>query len=183
MTGLFLMGFTSLVESSAVGATAATIAALVRGRLTLSGSWKTRSARRMGISCMFMWIIMAALCASARYLTDWARFAPLKRFFVDRAGAGSLGNPACMMQLSYLLMGMFLDDTAMLVIVAPLYVPLVGQPWFRSDLVWRALYDHLSDRLHDARRSATTCFFMRAMAPPEVSLAGHLSVDRSRSSW
>jgi TRAP-type mannitol/chloroaromatic compound transport system permease large subunit/TRAP-type mannitol/chloroaromatic compound transport system permease small subunit len=31
-----------------------------------------------------------------------------------------------LMQVSFLLMGMFLDDTAMLVIVAPLYVPLVA---------------------------------------------------------
>jgi len=30
-----------------------------------------------------------------------------------------------MMQISYILMGMFLDDTAMLIIVALLYVPLV----------------------------------------------------------
>ncbi len=34
MTGLFLMGVTSLVESSAVGATAALVAALAKGRLT-----------------------------------------------------------------------------------------------------------------------------------------------------
>src|SRR5690606_19887120 len=34
MTGLFLMGFTSLVESSGVGALAATLAALIKGRLT-----------------------------------------------------------------------------------------------------------------------------------------------------
>ena len=39
-----------------------------------------------------------------------------------------------MMQLSYILMGMFLDDTAMLVIVAPLYVPLVKLLGF--DPVW-----------------------------------------------
>mgnify|MGYP000144118348 CR=1 FL=1 len=31
-----------------------------------------------------------------------------------------------LMQLSYILMGTFLDDTAMLIIVAPLYVPLVS---------------------------------------------------------
>jgi TRAP-type mannitol/chloroaromatic compound transport system permease large subunit len=31
-----------------------------------------------------------------------------------------------LMQLSFLVMGTFLDDTAMLVIVAPLYVPLVA---------------------------------------------------------
>ncbi|MBC8378013.1 MAG: hypothetical protein H8E62_02450 [Planctomycetes bacterium] len=36
MTGLFLMGITSLVECSAAGAAATTIAALVKGRL----SWR-----------------------------------------------------------------------------------------------------------------------------------------------
>ena len=39
-----------------------------------------------------------------------------------------------MMQLSYILMGMFLDDTAMLVIVAPLYVPLIIALGF--DPIW-----------------------------------------------
>ena len=39
-----------------------------------------------------------------------------------------------MMQLSYILMGMFLDDTAMLVIVAPLYVPLIISLGF--DPIW-----------------------------------------------
>ena len=33
MTGLFLIGVTSLVESSAIGAAAATITAFLRGRL------------------------------------------------------------------------------------------------------------------------------------------------------
>ena len=37
MTGLFVMGITSLVESSAVGATAATLAALFKRRLTRQG--------------------------------------------------------------------------------------------------------------------------------------------------
>ena len=39
-----------------------------------------------------------------------------------------------MMQLSYIIMGMFLDDTAMLVIVAPLYVPLIIALGF--DPIW-----------------------------------------------
>ena len=41
------------------------------------------------------------------------------------AGTGTRGNDGwTAMELSFLLMGTFLDDTAMLVIVAPLYVPL-----------------------------------------------------------
>ena len=64
MTGLFLMGYTSLVESSAVGALAATLAALVQGRLTRKVMEETLR-KTLGISCMFMWIILAALCFGA----------------------------------------------------------------------------------------------------------------------
>ena len=53
-----------------------------------------------------------------------------------------------MMQISYIFMGMFLDDTAMLVIVAPLYVPLIialGLILFGMS----ALYYNLSNSLYD----------------------------------
>ena len=43
------------------------------------------------------------------------------------------------MQLSFILMGMFLDDTAMLVIVAPLYVPLVIA-WASTSIWYGVLY-------------------------------------------
>ncbi|MDH3691627.1 MAG: TRAP transporter large permease subunit, partial [Gammaproteobacteria bacterium] len=64
MTGLFLMGVTSLVESSAVGAAAATIAALLKRRLTHKVLEDT-VRKSLGISCMFMWIILAALSFGA----------------------------------------------------------------------------------------------------------------------
>ena len=131
MTGLFLMGVTSLVESSAVGATAATLAALVRRRLT----WQLMeivTRKTLAISCMFMWIIMAALCFGAVF-DGLGAVRAIEGFFVDRLGLGPW-EILIMMQISYLLMGMFLDDTAMLVIVAPLYVPLVGALGF--DLIW-----------------------------------------------
>ena len=47
-------------------------------------------------------------------------------------------------------MGTFLDDTAMLVIVAPLYVPLVKVPWASISIWYGVLYTiTTSDRLHD----------------------------------
>jgi phosphohistidine swiveling domain-containing protein len=64
MTGLFLMGITSLVESSAVGAAAATAAALWKRRLTravLHGAVRNT----LLVSCMFLWIILAALAFGA----------------------------------------------------------------------------------------------------------------------
>ena len=74
-----------------------------------------------------------------------------------------------MMQLSYLLMGMFLDDTAMLVIVAPLYVPLVKVLGF--DLVWYGvLYTITCQIAYMTPPFGYNLFLMRAMAPSEVTL-------------
>ncbi len=74
-----------------------------------------------------------------------------------------------MMQLSYLVMGMFLDDTAMLVIVAPLYVPLVGSLGF--DLIWYGvLYTITCQIAYMTPPFGYNLFLMRAMAPPEISL-------------
>jgi hypothetical protein len=102
----------------------------------------------LSVSCMFMWVILAALCFGAVFDGLGAVHA-IKSLFLDRWGLSPWGV-LVMMQLTYILMGMFLDDTAMLIIVAPLYVPLVISLGIRPHLVWRALYDHLSDRLHDA---------------------------------
>jgi TRAP-type C4-dicarboxylate transport system permease large subunit len=74
-----------------------------------------------------------------------------------------------LMQLSFILMGTFLDDTAMLVIVAPLYVPLVGALGF--DLVWYGiLYTITCQIAYMTPPFGYNLFLMRAMAPPEISI-------------
>ena len=166
MTGLFLMGKTNLTESSAVGATAATLAALVKRRLT----WKVMEdtvRKTLAVSCMFMWIIMAALCFGAVF-DGLGAVKAIEAFFIDRMGLGPW-EVLIMMQLSYILMGMFLDDTAMLVIVAPLYVPLVGELGF--DLVWYGvLYTITCQIAYMTPPFGYNLFLMRAMAPPEITL-------------
>jgi TRAP-type mannitol/chloroaromatic compound transport system permease large subunit len=64
MTGLFLMGIASLVECSAVGAFLATLIAIYKRRfnkIVLENTLK----KTLGVSCMFMWIILAALTFGA----------------------------------------------------------------------------------------------------------------------
>ena len=73
------------------------------------------------------------------------------------------------MQLSFLVMGTFLDDTAMLVIVAPLYIPLVKLLGF--DLIWYGvLYTITSQIAYMTPPFGYNLFLMRAMAPKEVTL-------------
>ncbi len=166
MTGLFLMGYTSLVESSAVGAVGATLAALFRGRLSAKVMEATMH-KTLGVSCMFMWIILAALCFGAVF-DGLGAVRAIEGFFLERLGLGPW-QVLILMQLSFLLMGTFLDDTAMLVIVAPLYVPLVKVLGF--DLIWYGvLYTITCQIAYMTPPFGYNLFLMRAMAPPEIGL-------------
>lgn len=166
MTGLFLMGITSLVESSAVGATAALVAALVKGRLNAK-VLETTLRKTLEVTCMFMWIILAALCFGAVF-DGLGAVKAIEHLFVGEFGL-SPWEILILMQLSYIIMGMFLDDTAMLVIVAPLYVPLVGALGF--DLIWYGvLYTITCQIAYMTPPFGYNLFLMRAMAPPEITL-------------
>ena len=166
MTGLFFMGYTSLVESSAVGAAASTLAALFRGRLDMK-VMEVTVRKTLGVSCMFMWIILAALCFGAVF-DGLGAVRAIEGFFLDRLGLGPW-EVLILMQLSFLLMGTFLDDTAMLVIVAPLYVPLVKVLGF--DLIWYGvLYTITCQIAYMTPPFGYNLFLMRAMAPPEIKI-------------
>ena len=166
MTGLFLMGITSLVESSAVGATAATIAALYKRTLTRKVLEDT-IRQTLGVSCMFMWIILAALSFGAVFDGIGAVKA-IESLFITKWNL-SPWQILVMMQLSYIIMGMFLDDTAMLVIVAPLYVPLIVSLGFNA--IWYGvLYTITCQIAYMTPPFGYNLFLMRAMAPPEITL-------------
>jgi tripartite ATP-independent transporter DctM subunit len=166
MNGLFLMGITSLVESSAVGALSAMAAALIKGRLTREVLENT-VRKSLGISCMFMWIILAALCFGAVF-DGLGAVKAIERVFIGTLDLEPW-QVLILMQLSFLLMGTFLDDTAMLVIVAPLYVPLVRLLGF--DLVWYGiLYTITCQIAYMTPPFGYNLFLMRAMAPPEIKI-------------
>jgi len=167
MTGLFLAGITSLVECSAAGAAATTLAAAIKRRLT----WKvmqTTLRNTLSVSCMFMWVILAALCFGAVFDGLGAVHA-IKTLFLDQWHLSPWGV-LIMMQVSYILMGMFLDDTAMLIIVAPLYVPLVISLGF-NPIWYGVLYTITCQIAYMTPPFGYNLFLMKAMAPPEVTLA------------
>ena len=166
MTGLFLLGVTSLVECSAAGAAATTLAALFKRRINLRVLENTLR-NTLSVSCMFMWVILAALAFSSVFDGLGAVHA-IEALFLERWHLSPWGIIA-MMQVSYLLMGMFLDDTAMLIIVAPLYVPLVISLGF--DAIWYGvLYTITCQIAYMTPPFGYNLFLMKAMAPPEVTL-------------
>ncbi|QDI76666.1 MULTISPECIES: TRAP transporter large permease [Leisingera] len=162
----FVNGWTSLVESSAIGAMTAFIAAVLKGRMT-KDVFETSVRSTLGISCMFMWIILAALAFGAIF-DGLGAVKAIEDLFTTKLGL-SPWMILILMQLSFIVMGTFLDDTAMLVIVAPLYVPLVGALGF--DLIWYGvLYTITTQIAYMTPPFGYNLFLMRAMAPPEIGL-------------
>jgi len=162
----FVLGYTRLVESSVVGALAALAVSLAKGRMTWA-ILETCTKKTLAISCMFLWIILAALAFGAVF--DGLRAVDFVRvLFMENLGLGRW-EILILMQVSFILMGMFLDDTAMLVIVAPLYVPIVSMLEF--DLIWYGvLYTITCQIAYMTPPFGYNLFLMRAMAPDSVSL-------------
>ncbi len=162
----FINGWTSLVESSAVGAMTAFGAAVLKGRMTRH-VFEESVRNTLAISCMFMLIVVAALGFGAVF-DGLGAVRAIDGLFREQLGL----NPwtiLIIMQLSFLLMGTFLDDTAMLVIVAPLYVPLVKVLGF--DLIWYGvLYTITTQIAYMTPPFGYNLFLMRAMAPDEITI-------------
>jgi TRAP-type mannitol/chloroaromatic compound transport system permease large subunit len=166
MMGLFLTGVTSLVESAVVGALLATLAAAIERKL----SWKVidnSTQKTLLISCMFLWIILAALCFSAVY-DGLGAIKAIERLLLNTWDLDPWAILIVML-LSFVVMGTFLDDTAMLVIVAPLYIPLVIKLGFNP--IWfGVLYTMTCQIAYITPPFGYNLFLMRALAPPEVTL-------------
>ncbi|NIY73512.1 TRAP transporter large permease subunit [Marivivens donghaensis] len=162
----FVNGWTSLVESSAIGAMAAFVAAVIKGRMTKE-VFETSVRQTLGISCMFMFIILAALGFGAIF-DGLGAVRAIENLFTEQMHL-SPWMILILMQLSFIIMGTFLDDTAMLVIVAPLYVPLVDALGF--NLIWYGvLYTITTQIAYMTPPFGYNLFLMRAMAPPEIGL-------------
>jgi tripartite ATP-independent transporter DctM subunit len=162
----FIKGWASLTEASVIGAVASVAAAVLKRRFT----WEVfeKSTRNtLAITVMFMLIIMAALAFGAVFDGLGAGRA-IENFFLRDLGLNRW-QVLILMQASFLIMGMFLDDTAMLVIVAPLYVGLARALGF--DLVWYGiLYTITCQIAYLTPPFGYNLFLMRAMAPSEYTL-------------
>ncbi len=168
----FIYGWTSLVESSVIGVGTTVIAAVIKGRFTWS-VFEVSTRNTLGISCMFMWVILAALAFGAVF-DGLGAVKAIDSLFTEQLGFGPW-TILILMQLSFLVMGMFLDDTAMLVIVAPLYVPLVarldlGIPPDQVLIWYGVLYTITCQIAYLTPPFGYNLFLMRAFAPPEITM-------------
>ncbi len=171
--GLFFMGVTSLIESSAAGAIGALVVAAVNRRLT----WKVFSEsleETLRLTTMFLWIALTAILFAAVF--DGLRAVHVIGNLLLSFGLSGMGVIALML-ISFLFLGMVLDDTAMLIIVAPLYIPLVINLGFNP--IWfGVLYAITCQIAYLTPPFGYNLFLIKGVAPKEITI-----VDIYRSVW
>ncbi|GAJ07860.1 unnamed protein product, partial [marine sediment metagenome] len=128
--GLLFMGVTSLVECASVGLFGTIIITAINRKLTFNLLKKVMD-ETLKSTVMIIWIFMAALLFSSVFAGLGATHAMAN--LLSLAPGGGLGI-IIFMQLSFFVLGMVMDDTAMLLIVATLYIPLVAKLGF--SLIW-----------------------------------------------
>ena len=162
----FVNGWTSLVESSAIGAMTAFLAAVLKGRMTRS-VFETSVRQTLAITCMFMWIIPAALSFGAVF-DGLGAVRAIEGLFTETLGLGPWDDPdpdAAQLHRDGHVPRRHRDagDRGAALRAAG------GFDGLRPDLVRRALHDH--DQIaYMTPPFGYNLFLMRAMAPPEIRL-------------
>lgn len=160
-----ILGVTSPSEASAVGAAGAVVCAAIYRTLT----WEMLkhalfdTTKLMG---MLIWITLAAVFFSKVYLGLGAGMI-LEEFIEDFDLSPHMVIFA--MLACYFLLGMFLDDFAIVFITVPLFVPIVESLGF--DTVWFAVLFIISmQTAYLTPPFGYNLFYMRAVAPPEITI-------------
>ncbi|WP_323007517.1 TRAP transporter large permease subunit [Pseudorhodobacter sp.] len=163
--GCIIGGITSPSEASALGAFGALLIAALQRRL----SWDTlryvmiSTTKLMG---MLMWITIAAVFFSKIYVGVGAGMV-VGELIEDFDLSPNLVIVS--MLVAYFILGMFLDDFAIVFITVPLFVPIVADLGF--DTTWFAVLFILSmQSAYLTPPFGYNLFYMRSVAPKEVTI-------------
>lgn len=163
--GLLFMGVTTLMECAAIGALGSIIAAVIHRRLTWNLLRETMR-ETLRTTCLFLWIVAAALLFSAVF--DGLGAVHVVEPLLARLGGRYMILMG--MMFSWIIMGAIMDDTAMLIIVCPIYIPIVLHLGF--DLVWfGVLYVVNCQMAYITPPFGYNLFILKGIAPPEIKLA------------
>jgi tripartite ATP-independent transporter DctM subunit len=163
--GFIVGGITSPSEASAVGAAGSLICAAIYRTLNMKMLKEVlmSTTQLMG---MLIWITVAAVFFSKVYiglgagslLTELVEDSNLSPYWVIIA-----------MLVTYFVLGMFLDDFAIVFITVPLFVPIVQELGF--DTVWFAVLFIISmQTAYLTPPFGYNLFYMRSVAPPSITI-------------
>lgn len=160
-----VFGVTSPSEASAIGAAGAIVCAALYRTLTFEVLKEVvyDTAKLMG---MIIWITLAAVFFSKVYmLLDGGL---IIEELIDESSLSPIWIIA-MMLACYFVLGMFLDDFAIVFITVPIFVPIVEQLGY--DPIWFAVLFVVSmQTAYLTPPFGYNLFYMRSVAPPSITI-------------
>ena len=163
--GCIFFGVTSPTEAAAVGAAGSLVCALLRGTL----SWKIvkgAALKTLNVSSFTAFIIIGAVIFSTVYTGLGATQ------MIQSTVASLDVNPwiiIILMQFSFFVFGMFLDDLAILFLCMPIYIPVIKALGFNP--VWFAvLYVVNMQMAYITPPYGINLFYMKSVAPKGVTM-------------
>ena len=174
--GSIFSGFATPSEASAMGAFGSVICAAVYGRL----SWQVlqeAAYRTLRFTAMVMWIVFGATCFGTVY-TGLGAVELIKQTMATLP-LGPWGI-LIMIQLSYFILGCFLDDMAILLICLPIYIPVITALGF--DSLWFGILFIVNMQMaYLTPPFGYNLFYMKGITP--IAAPGTTMGDIYRSVW
>lgn len=163
--GCIVFGVTTPSEASAIGAAGSIALALVYRTFNIS-MLKDVLVSTTQIMGMLLWIALAAVFFSKIYIGLGA--GALIGELIEDSNLSPYWIIISMLAC-YFVLGMFLDDFAIVFITIPLFVPIVRDLGF--DTVWFAVLFILSmQTAYLTPPFGYNLFYMRSVAPPEITI-------------
>lgn len=128
--GSISMGFATPTEAGALGALGAVLIAVLSGTFTLAGFYAALKQSALSFTAIFIIIIGGAL------LTRYAAVAGLNQVLGEIFSQSAAGPIVLIISVSllYILLGMFIDSIGLLLLTAPLILPIAVS--LDMDMIW-----------------------------------------------
>jgi len=163
--GSIYLGIATPTESAAVGILGALVSSAIYGTFSWS-MLKDAALTTLRISTMIMWILFGAYVFSSTYIALGASEVVEQALALMPGGRWGI---LIGMQLSFFALGCILDSFGIIMITAPLYLPIIKGLGF--DPVWFGILYVMNIEMAFLTPPYGIClFYMKAVVPKEVTM-------------
>lgn len=163
--GTIMLGLTTPVEAAAIGALGSIIAVAIKGQLTLTVV-KNSLLESTKLTAIMMWIFMGAMTFGQIYDALGAK--EIVQTVTTGLPMGKWGV-LITIQLTFFVLGMFMDDTAILFITMPIYIPIIIELGF--DPTWFGVLYIVNMQMAYLTPPFGYCLMLiRGVVPPDITM-------------
>ena len=171
--GSIFGGIATPTEAAGIGCLGAILCAAIRRRLTW-GMLKDVIFQTTKVTCVLLWVVFGAYSLIGVYtLAGGARF-------IEEIIVGLPLGPwgiLIVMQIIFIILGMFIDWIGILMITMPIFVPIITDLGF--DPLWFGILFNLNMQIAFLSPPfGLALFYLKGVAPPEITMT-----DLYRSIW